>query len=62
MTREGSDQIVVGISGASGIRYGLRFVEKTVGLGLHVHLMMTQSAFRVMQEEEGIAGAGASMP
>lgn len=58
--KAGSDQIVVGISGASGARYGLRFVEKAVFLGLHVHLMVTQSAFRVMQEEEGIAGVGAS--
>lgn len=58
--KAGSDQIVVGISGASGARYGLRFVEKAVSLGLHVHLMVTQSAFRVMQEEEGIAGVGAS--
>lgn len=58
--KAGSDQIVVGISGASGARYGLRFVEKAVSLGLHVHLMVTQSAFRVMHEEEGIAGVGAS--
>ncbi|MCC6548091.1 UbiX family flavin prenyltransferase [Candidatus Sumerlaeota bacterium] len=62
MTQEGFDQIVVGISGASGARYGMRFVEKSVALGFHVHLIVTQSAFRVMQEEEGITGAGSSMP
>ncbi len=54
--------IVVGISGASGVRYGIRFVETLVALGWHVHLMVTRSAWRVMQEEEGLAGVGATSP
>lgn len=54
--------IVVGISGASGIRYGIRFVEKVACLGWHVHLMVTKSAWRVMQEEERLPGVGASAP
>lgn len=54
--------LVVGISGASGIRYGIRFVEATVRLGWTVHLIVTPSAWRVMQEEEGLPGVGSSSP
>lgn len=54
--------IVVGISGASGIRYAVRFIEKLVALDWHVHLIVTQNAWRVMQEEENLPGAGASAP
>lgn len=54
--------IVVGISGASGIRYGQRLVEVLTGLGWHVHLMVTKSAWRVLQEEENRPGVGASSP
>ena len=54
--------LVVGISGASGVRYGMRLVERVVALGWHVHLIVTPSAFRVMQEEENITGVGASSP
>lgn len=54
--------IVIGISGASGVRYGIRMVERLVALGWHVHLIVTQSAWRVMQEEEGIEGVGSTAP
>ncbi|MBI1290877.1 UbiX family flavin prenyltransferase [bacterium] len=47
--------IVVGISGASGVRYGIRFVETLVRGGWTVHLMVTNSGWRVMQEEEKLA-------
>lgn len=57
---ESPGHIVVGISGASGIRYGIRFVETLVRLGWHVHLVVTRSAWRVMQEEENMPGVGAS--
>lgn len=54
--------IVVGISGASGIRYGVRFVEVLVELGWHVHLIVTPAAWRVMQEEENRPGIGSTSP
>lgn len=54
--------IVVGISGASGIRYGRRLVEVLARLGWTVHLLVTPSAWRVMQEEEGLHGVGAGSP
>lgn len=52
--------IVVGISGASGVRYGIHFVEKLIALNWHVHLIVTQAAWRVMQEEENLPGIGSS--
>lgn len=55
-------QIVIGISGASGVRYGIRMVERLVALDWHVHLIVTQSAWRVMQEEEGLEGVGSTAP
>ncbi len=54
--------LVVGISGASGIRYGIRFVEHATRLGWTVHLMVTASGWRVMQEEENLPGVGSSSP
>ncbi len=59
---ENGNHIVVGISGASGVRYGMRLIERLVALRWHVHLLVTRSAWRVMQEEEGLAGVGASSP
>jgi 4-hydroxy-3-polyprenylbenzoate decarboxylase len=57
-----SRSIVVGLSGASGSIYGIRFVETTLRLGYDVHLIVTPSAWRVMQEECGLDGVGASSP
>lgn len=57
-----SNHLVVGLSGASGIRYGIRFITTVVKLGWHVHLMVTPSAWRVMQEEEGMAGVSFTSP
>ncbi|MCC5875028.1 MAG: UbiX family flavin prenyltransferase [Candidatus Sumerlaeia bacterium] len=60
MTKPG--HIVVGISGASGVRYGIRLVEVLVRAGWQVHLLVTPSAWRVMQEEEGLDGVGPAAP
>lgn len=54
--------LVVGISGASGVRYGIRLVEVLVRLGWTVHLLVTPSGWRVMQEEENLAAAGPNAP
>lgn len=56
------EHLVVGISGASGIAYGIRFIELSLALGFEVHLIVSSSAWRVMQEECGLAGVGASAP
>ena len=57
-----SGKIVIGIAGASGIVYGTRLVERCATLGLEVHLLVSASAWKVMQAEMGIAGASPSSP
>jgi 4-hydroxy-3-polyprenylbenzoate decarboxylase len=39
-----SDRLIVGISGASGVVYGVRLLEVLRGAGLEVHLVMSRSA------------------
>lgn len=56
------DHLVVGMTGASGLRYGTRLVEILVQMGWNVHLMMTKNSWRVLQEEEKIPGVGSSSP
>ncbi len=36
-------KIIVGISGASGIQYGIRTIEVLAGLGIETHLILTKS-------------------
>jgi len=55
-------RIVVGISGASGTVYGIRLVQKLVALKWETHLLVSTSAWRVLQAECGIVGAGPSTP
>ena len=40
----GSNRLIVGISGASGIVYGLRLLEVLKGIGIETHLVMSKSA------------------
>lgn len=37
-------RMVVGISGASGVRYGIRLLELLRGLDVETHLVMSRSA------------------
>lgn len=45
---------VIGITGASGIRYGLRLLDVVSSKDIEVHLVLSESARWVMREEEGI--------
>lgn len=45
---------IVGITGASGIRYGLRLLNVLSSQDVEVHLVLSESARWVMREEEGI--------
>lgn len=46
---------VVGVTGASGVRYATRLVQVLASLVREVHVVVSDSALRVMNEEEGIA-------
>lgn len=53
MTAEANRPYVVGITGASGSIYGVRLVTALLQLGKDVHLVVTQSGWRVIKEELG---------
>lgn len=46
---------VVGVTGASGIRYALRLLEVLPSLVGEVHVVFSEAALRVLNDEEGIA-------
>lgn len=53
MSMEKSRPYVVGITGASGSIYGVRLTSVLLELGFDVHLVVTQSGWRVIKEELG---------
>jgi flavin prenyltransferase len=40
----GANRLIVGITGASGVRYGVRLLELLAGLPVETHLVMSKSA------------------
>jgi flavin prenyltransferase len=54
---ERSDRLVVGISGASGISYGLRVLDACRDLGLESHLVMSRSAALTLADETQLSAA-----
>lgn len=54
MSAAAAKQIVVGISGASGVEYGLRLVEELLRLDSVVHLLVTDAGRQVLAHEVGI--------
>lgn len=46
-----SSRFVVGISGASGVIYGIRFLEVLKEMGMEVHLVITRMAQRAIEIE-----------
>ncbi|MCB9846145.1 MAG: UbiX family flavin prenyltransferase [Phycisphaeraceae bacterium] len=48
-------RIVVGISGASGAAYSLRFLEQLLGRNLEVHLVVSDYGRRLLAEEAGVS-------
>jgi 4-hydroxy-3-polyprenylbenzoate decarboxylase len=56
------DQIwVVGVTGASGVRYALRLLEVLPPLVGQVHVVFSDAALRVLHDEEGMAINSASL-
>jgi 4-hydroxy-3-polyprenylbenzoate decarboxylase len=47
-------EIVVGISGASGVQYGVRLLQVLKEKGCVVHLVMTDSARKIMEVETSL--------
>lgn len=45
---------VVGVSGASGMRYSLRLLDVLESAGCQLHVVISEAALRVLAEEEGI--------
>ncbi len=45
--------MVVGITGASGAIYGVKLIETLLGLGITVHLVISNAGWRVIKEELG---------
>jgi flavin prenyltransferase len=54
---ERSDRLVVGVSGASGVAYGLRVLDACRDLGLESHLVMSRSAALTLADETELSVA-----
>lgn len=44
-------EIIIGISGASGVQYGIRLLEVLAELGINTHLVMTEAAKEIIALE-----------
>jgi 4-hydroxy-3-polyprenylbenzoate decarboxylase len=52
---------VVGVTGASGVRYAVRLLQVLPGLVGEVHAVFSDAALRVLNDEEGIALSQSSL-
>lgn len=55
MVSSSKDVWVVGVTGASGVRYATRLLEVLPGLVKEVHVVFSDAALRVLNDEEGKA-------
>lgn len=55
MEAAGKKRWIVGVTGASGIRYAVRLLEVLPSLVDEVHVVFSESALRVLHDEEGVA-------
>jgi len=49
--------LVVGVTGASGVAYGIRALEALAELGLETHLVVSRSAALTLKQEAGLTPA-----
>ncbi|MBI1260956.1 MAG: UbiX family flavin prenyltransferase [Rhizobiales bacterium] len=49
----GPERLIIGISGASGVIYGVRMLEITAAMGVESHLVMTRAAEMTLGYETG---------
>ena len=59
MEKSERQRLVVGISGASGILYGLRALDAARELGVETHLVMSKAAALTLAQETGLSMAEA---
>src|SRR5689334_10131822 len=59
MSNDGQPPLVVGISGASGVVYGLRALDACRELGVATHLVVSRSAALTLAQETGLTVAAA---
>ena len=57
MPENASSRLVVGITGASGVVYGLRTLDALAELGVETHLVVSRSAALTLKQETGLAPA-----
>jgi 4-hydroxy-3-polyprenylbenzoate decarboxylase len=57
MPKSEQPRLVVGISGASGIVYGLRTLDACRDLGVETHLVMSRAAALTLSQETGLSAA-----
>jgi 4-hydroxy-3-polyprenylbenzoate decarboxylase len=57
MSKDEHAPLVVGISGASGVVYGLRVLDACRELGVRTHLVMSRSAALTLSQETGLSPA-----
>ncbi|WP_372786678.1 UbiX family flavin prenyltransferase [Phenylobacterium sp.] len=57
MPKSEQPRLVVGISGASGIVYGLRALDAGRELGVETHLVMSRAAALTLSQETGLSAA-----
>lgn len=55
--KEKSARLIVGISGASGVRYGVRLLEALKDTGVESHLVMSKAGERTLSDETGYTPA-----
>lgn len=55
--RSGRPRLVVGLSGASGVVYGLRMLDACRELGVETHLVVSRSAALTLAQEAGLSVA-----
>jgi len=60
MPKSGQPRLVVGVSSASGVVYGLRALDACRELGIESHLVMSKAAALTLAQETGLSPADAN--
>ncbi len=61
MKQQSEQRWVVGVTGASGVRYAVRLLQVLPELVGEVHVVFSEAALRVLNDEEGVAVSGAAL-